>query len=258
MARIHHLLTAFLAVALCAVALESELPQRVSARLGLWPDLMRPQRDVDTVVADLQRLYPTRHADVVMLGDSLTAEADWRELLPGRDVVNRGVAGQTATEILARVGDVRRLRPRVVFVMAGINDLTLGEDPDQVAATYAAVVDGLTSAETTIIMQPVIHVAHDRDSFGLPRFWYNRRNRSISELNERLKTIAAARRLIFLDLNATLAPGGVLPDEMTNDGTHLRARAYLLWADAVEHTILELQSDEQDGRATTQAGSGRT
>ncbi len=97
MTRLSNVLAAVLAVALVAVALESELPQRIAGRLNFWPEVMRPGRDVDTVAADLQRIYPTRHADIVMLGDSLTAEADWRELLPGRDVVNRGVAGRRRT-----------------------------------------------------------------------------------------------------------------------------------------------------------------
>lgn len=258
MARFHCFLTAFLAVALCAVALESELPQRVSARLGLWPDLMRPQRDVDMVAADLQHLYPTQSADIVMLGDSLTAEADWRELLPGRDVVNRGVAGQTAAEILARVDGVRRLRPRVIFVMAGINDLTIGQTPEQVAATYANLIDRLMAAETTIVIQAVLHVAHDRDAVGLPRYWHNRRNVSIAELNQRLRALAAERRLAFVDLNVTMAPGGELSDEMTIDGTHLRAKAYLVWAQAVERALASVQPGADDGRAATQVESGRT
>jgi len=251
MARFHLLLTVFLAALLCVVALESELPQRVSARLGLWPEIMHPQRDIDAVAADLQRLYPTQHADIVMLGDSLTAEAEWRELLPGRDVVNRGVAGQTAAEILARIDDVRRLRPRIVIIMAGINDLSIGQSPVQVAATYAALVDSLAAPETTILVQPVIHVAHDRDAMGLPRFWRNRRNDKIAELNDKIRALAAERRLRFLDVNATLAPTGELSDEMTTDGTHLRAKAYLLWAEAVERAIEGIPSGERDGRTTS-------
>jgi hypothetical protein len=156
MTRLSNALTAVLAVALVAVSLESELPQRIAGRFGFWPEVMRPGRDVDTVAADLQRIYPTRHADIVMLGDSLTAEADWRELLPGRDVVNRGVAGQTTDEVAARADEVLRLSPRVILLMAGTNDLMEGKTPDQIAASYAGVLDrlqgsgaGFTSSTST-------------------------------------------------------------------------------------------------------------
>lgn len=257
MIRLSNILTAVLAVALVAVALESQLPQRVAARLGLWPEMMRPNRDIDTVAAELQQIYPTRHADIVMLGDSLTAEADWQELLPGRDVVNRGVAGQTADEIAARTGDVLRLRPRVVFVMAGTNDLMEGKTPDQVAAAWAQILDRLQGAGI-VVVQPVVHVARDRGAFGLQRFWYNRRNDQIAALNAKLRDLATSRGLRFIDLNAALAPSGVLPDEATNDGTHLRAATYLLWARTIEKTLVDLDSAKDDGQTTTKVESGRT
>lgn len=256
MIRFNHLLTAILAVALCGVALESELPQRVAARLGLWPELMRPGRDVDTVAADLQRLYATTHADIVMLGDSLTAEADWQELLPGRDVVNRGVAGQTTDEIAARADDVLRLRPRVVFVMAGTNDLMEGKTPDQIVHAYAQILDRLQGAGI-VVVQPVVHVAKDRGALGLQRFWYNRRNDQIAALNTKLRDLATKRGLQFVDLNAELAPTGVLPDEATTDGTHLRAASYLLWAAEVERALKAMDAAGDVGRAAAQAGSGR-
>lgn len=239
MTRLSNILSAVLAVALVAVALESELPQRIAGRFAFWPELMRPGRDVDTVAADLQRIYPTQHADIVMLGDSLTAEADWRELLPGRDVVNRGVAGQTTDEVAARADEVLRLSPRVILLMAGTNDLMEGKTPDQIAASYAGILDRLQDSGAAIIVQPVVHVARDRGALGVQRFWYNRRNDKIAELNRRLRDLAAARGLHFLDINAIVAPNGVLADEATSDGTHLRASTYLIWAKAIDDLLAQ-------------------
>lgn len=254
MIRFQHILTAVLAVALCGVALESELPQRLAARFGLWPELMRPGRDVDIVARDLQRTYPTQHADVVMLGDSLTAEVEWAEMLPGRNVVNRGVAGQTVYEIAERVDDVLRLRPQAVFLMAGTNDLMEGREPAEVATDYAALVDRLTAGGPTVVVQAVLHVGRDRNRLGLQRFWYNRRNDKIAEVNDRLREIAAKRGLPFLDLNLILAPGGVLPDAASIDGTHLQADLYPLWANEVDAVLSRMDG----GRATSQAEPGRS
>lgn len=258
MPRISSILAAVLAVALVAVALESELPQRVAARLGLWAEVLHPRRDIDVVSRDLQAAYPTRHADIVMLGDSLTAEADWQELLPGRDVVNRGVAGETTTEIAARADAVLRLNPRVVFVLAGTNDLMIGRSPAEIAASYSAILDGLKTSSATIVVQPVVHVAHDRGPLGLQRFWYNRRNDRISELNRLLRDAAAQRGLRFLDLNTILAPAGELPDNLTIDGTHLRAAAYLLWAAEVERELDAIDAKDGVGQASTKTDPGRT
>src|ERR1700730_17148580 len=42
--------------------------------------------------APLYAAFP-HHADVAMFGDSLVSLADWRALLPGIDVANRGISG---------------------------------------------------------------------------------------------------------------------------------------------------------------------
>ncbi|KGM36143.1 GDSL-type esterase/lipase family protein [Inquilinus limosus] len=237
MIRFSYVFCGVLALALCGVALESQLPQRIAARFGWWPEVMGPARYVDEAAAELQEVYPTRKADIVMLGDSLTAAADWRELLPNWDVVNRGVAGETIREISARVDAVGRLHPRVVFLMAGTNDLMVGQTPNEVAESYRLILDRLQSTGAKVVVQPVLHVAKDRNTVGIQRFWYNRRNDAISDVNARIRAIAEKRGLVFLDLNETIAPDGVLADDLTSDGTHLRAPAYLLWAKAINDVL---------------------
>ncbi|MGO4126566.1 GDSL-type esterase/lipase family protein [Inquilinus sp. YAF38] len=228
------ILALILAALLVAVALESQLPQRVMARF--LPDIafLQPRHRVDPLPVQLSWLYPTAHAEIVMLGDSLTAAPQWNELLPGRDVVNRGASGDTVGQILERVDAVTRLHPRLVFVMVGSNDLGYGTPPAALQQPFRALIDRLRKEGAGIVIQSVLYVADDHAWPDIRRQWDFRRNDQIRILNDGLKALAAETGSGYLDLNAGLAPGGVLPAELTTDGLHLCAAAYMRWAAMVE------------------------
>lgn len=67
---------------------------------------------------------PTDHR-VVFFGDSLTEL--WASRIPGLqadDVINRGISGQTTAQMLVRFkADVLNLKPRVVHLLMGTNDV---------------------------------------------------------------------------------------------------------------------------------------
>ncbi len=59
---------------------------------------------------------------IVFLGDSLSAQCEWRDLFGDRlMILNRGIGGDTSAGVLNRTLDVSRLRPRAVFLMIGTN-----------------------------------------------------------------------------------------------------------------------------------------
>ena len=72
-----------------------------------------------------EKLEPHSAPRVVLLGDSITQ--GWREMVPsfftpGR--IGRGISGQTTPQMLVRMRqDVIALKPRVVHIMAGTNDV---------------------------------------------------------------------------------------------------------------------------------------
>ena len=67
--------------------------------------------------------FPT--APIVMLGDSLTEAAPWDELTGCRQIANRGIGGDTTARVLSRLDEVLSMRPRAVFLMVGVNDISL-------------------------------------------------------------------------------------------------------------------------------------
>ncbi len=65
---------------------------------------------------------PKSESDIIMLGDSITDEGEWTELL-GLNVKNRGISGDTIERILHRLDTILESKPKQVFLMIGINDL---------------------------------------------------------------------------------------------------------------------------------------
>jgi GDSL-like Lipase/Acylhydrolase family len=162
------------------------------------------------------------YADVVMLGDSLTEGADWRAILPGIDVTNQGIVGDTMVGLLLRLDLAERTDPRVVALMIGLNDLLSHQPVDEVYARYAKAIAELASPRRCIIVQSTLLTRRDAAL-----------NAAISDLDQRLAQACADGKCSFVDLNAVLGPEGELAADATVDGIHLTARGYTLWRDAL-------------------------
>ena len=72
-------------------------------------------------------------ARVVFFGDSITdnwSKPDYGGFFPGKPYVNRGIGGQTTAQMLLRFrADVIELRPKVVVILAGTNDIAGNAGP---------------------------------------------------------------------------------------------------------------------------------
>src|SRR5210317_515488 len=85
---------------------------------------------------DADAAYQPKIIRIVMLGDSITAFVNWRDLLSRYDVANRGVGGDTTKGIINRLSDIYKLDPEICFIMVGINDLDQGLSVSKVFMNY--------------------------------------------------------------------------------------------------------------------------
>jgi lysophospholipase L1-like esterase len=170
-----------------------------------------------------------RTADVVMLGDSLTDGAEWREMFPQLVILNRGIDSDTTQGVLARVDDILAVRPRTAFVMIGINDFAETQRPvGAVFANYRSIVSRLDQAGVKVFVQSTLPCNEAKAAWkSCPSI-----NAKVSQLNGRLATLASAR-VNFIDLTPALAGHGGLRSEFTDDGVHLNGPGYRQWRDAI-------------------------
>lgn len=170
--------------------------------------------------------------DVVMYGDSITAEGNWDSLFPGVDIVNSGMSGNTTSGLIKSLKvKVLNYEPNVCFLEGGINDILDGIATERTIRNYSTLVDSLTTHEITPILQSVILTTDSS------------LNTRVDTLNNALKAIAIKKKLIFLDLNEKLAQRGFLKAEFSRDSfIHLNKTAYPVWAEIIRTNIPEFNA----------------
>ena len=167
----------------------------------------------------------THQPQVVMIGDSLTDGAEWAEMFPQQDIVNRGIDSDTTEGVLARLDDILSVKPRQAFVMIGINDFA--DAHRQVAAVFASyrsIVTRLDQGGVEVTVQSTLPCNVAKAAWKSCAAL----NPRIRQLNTRLASLASAR-VRFVDLWPLLAANGELNSDYTYDGVHLNGEGYRQW-----------------------------
>lgn len=203
----------------------------LTAELFALPDSTYYQGALDhRIQVGLYSVYKTGHAGVVMLGNSLTHGVNWNELLGRSDIAERGIPGDGVRDYLNRMEFIYRLKPRVCFIMGGVNDLYTGYPPELIAANFIKVIEALKEKDITPIIQSTLYVS---SKYLLA----SKKNQEITLLNNLLKSYAEKKGVLFIDLNSKMSRGGFLRSELTFDGLHLNAEGYVIWRDEIAPVI---------------------
>jgi lysophospholipase L1-like esterase len=169
---------------------------------------------------------------VVFAGDSLTQGCEWGEFYPG--ALNRGIGGDTSAGLLKRIDTLTELKPRVVFLMIGSNDLfNLGLTPPQTLANIQAIVAGVrrSSPSTPIYLES-----------NTPT-WSVRLNAHSRAVNDGLRAMADGKTIFYVDLYSALLKGEVLNPGFTSDGGHLNGDGYMVWKHLIDPYVQRFLAD---------------
>jgi lysophospholipase L1-like esterase len=170
-----------------------------------------------------------RHADVVMIGDSLTDGAEWREMFPERSIVNRGIDDDTTEGVLARLDQVVAMKPRLVFVMIGVNDFANDRlSVETVFGNYRTIVARLSQEGAKVFVQSTLPCNEAKGAWKSCASI----NGKIRQLNARLATLASDK-VAYVDLTPVLVGEHGLKAEFTYDGVHLTGEGYRQWHDTI-------------------------
>lgn len=174
---------------------------------------------------------------VVFLGDSITefwGHAD--PALFSDAVVDRGISGQTTSQILLRFySDVVTLHPAVVHLIAGTNDVAQNEGPISDADILNNIRAMIVLAKANHIkvvlgsIPPMVKVAMRPNLQPAPR---------IVALNDSLKRMAAEQHIVFVNYYDVLTnSAGGMRAELSNDGVHPNRDGYAAMRPLVERAI---------------------
>lgn len=183
---------------------------------------------------------PANENRVVFLGDDITEM--WGQgkakFFPGKPYLNRGVAHQTTPQMLVRFRqDVIELKPKVVIIQAGTNDL----------AGYAGPITEAMAGENFKSMTELAKVHGIRvilasltpvcDCFQ--KLTARRPVGKILGMNGWLKRYAKESGAIYLDYYSALVEGRAMKQELTVDGLLPNDAGYDRMAPLAEKAIAE-------------------
>jgi lysophospholipase L1-like esterase len=177
---------------------------------------------------------------VVFFGDSITDGWKIEESFPGKPYVNRGIGGQTTSQMLVRFRqDVVSLQPKVVVILAGTNDIAGNSGPiaDQdIEANYSDIAELAKANNIRVIFSSVLPVNDYTER--AKEFFAQRPTERILSLNRWLKDYCDTNRLIYLDYyGAVVDEKGMLKRELADDGLHPNKAGYAVMAPLAEKAI---------------------
>lgn len=183
---------------------------------------------------------------VVFMGDSITE--GWSDAYPeffeGKPYINRGISGQVTAQMLVRFRqDVLNLRPRVVFILAGTNDIALNQGSISLEA-IAGQIESMAELSWANGIEPVICSV-------LPASHYPWREgpdpaTDIPRLNAMLRAYAERIGFRYLDYFAAMDDGSNgLQADLTTDAVHLSRQGYERMSTLAEGLIQDIREGRQ-------------
>jgi lysophospholipase L1-like esterase len=168
---------------------------------------------------------------IVFFGDSITDKWNLERSFPGKKYMNRGIGGQTTSQMLVRFRqDVINLQPAVIVILAGTNDIAGNSGPirmEDIKANLANMAELARAHNIRVIFSTVMPV-HNYTPESL-RFFSQRPMEKIRELNGWLKDYCAATGCTYLDyFSSLLDENGLLKKDLSADGLHPNAAGYAI------------------------------
>ncbi len=170
---------------------------------------------------------------LALVGDSRAASWPLPANLTNHRFMNRAVSDQTTVQILGRLeADVLSLKPDIVVLQAGINDLKaiplFPERRDEIVRdckkNLESIVSKCLEQQIRVVVTTVFPVGEP--SLGRRPFWSSDVAIAVQDVNAFLLSLDMTN-VVMLDSHALLSEkGGLLGDEYAIDTLHINAHGY--------------------------------
>lgn len=185
----------------------------------------------DKIIADLkiQNLFYkmnnsiNTNEKIFMIGNSITASADWPDLLSNINTVNMGSPGITTLDAVMNVEKLLPENPKSAFIMLGVNDIKVKVPWEVAYQNFYNLIYTIKSfsPKTEIFIISVLPTNYL--NFNI----YDIDNSEIVKLNQSLKNMSSKYNLNFINCHDDfLNENGDLDENLTYDGLHLNQIGY--------------------------------
>jgi len=221
----------YLSLALAVIASNADAQPTDQQLRTDWANLAK-YRD------DNARLSPPASNEnrVVFMGNSITEGWHLATMFPGKPYVNRGISGQTTPQMLVRFRpDVVALKPKVVVILAGTNDIAGNTGPstiEMIEDNIASMAEIAKANGIKVVLSSILPVYDYPWKPGLqpaPK---------IIAINKWMKDYAAKHGHVYLDYHSATSDsrGGMRP-ELASDGVHPTEAGYRVMTPLAEAAI---------------------
>ena len=162
----------------------------------------------------------------LFLGDSITYRYDLDKYFPNIPIVNSGIDGNTASDILKNMEKrVYQYNPTVIFLLIGTNQLDGKQTDDEIVGEIQEIVEQIHDNRpyASIYIESIYPVNSNIKNNDVK--W--RTNSRIMDINAKLKDYSMTHNVFYIDIYSSLIDDdGNLKKEYTLDGLHLSENGY--------------------------------
>ena len=220
----------------------------------------KSELDVPNHTPDQKQFYFKRCAEfdkaqigydkIVFLGDSITeGGGDWNNYFGAKNIVNRGISGDTTLGVLTRLHEIWFYNPISLFLLIGINDIFSTDSPNRKNVTPLSVSNNIIaiaeiiykrSPNTQVYIQTTLPINNKlyKKLTGTFPFHEMPLSDQINQINTRLKKNESQNHYTVIDLHDIfLDSHGSLSKKYTSDGVHLNEEGYHKWSNFIKNYI---------------------
>lgn len=203
-----------------------------------WANLKRYEKE-----NDLLATLAINEKRVVFMGNSITE--GWLRVHPsffeGKPYIERGISGQTTPQMLLRFRqDVVNLKPSIVVILAGINDIAQNTGPitlEETAGNIFSMAELAKAHGIKVIMCTVLPASDFSWKPGMNP------GPKVVELNALLSSYAKDHNIPFVDYYTPMVNNSLgLKKELGEDGVHPNEKGYAIMEPLVEKAITNLSN----------------
>jgi beta-glucosidase len=189
--------------------------------------------------------------ELVFLGDSITqawndtGTPTWERFYVPRNVLNLGIGGDRTEHVLWRLdnGEVDDLKPKVVVLMIGTNNIGRNSDREVVKGVTAVVERLRAKLPGAKVLLLGIFPRGENVDRALKEAPVDAR---VSKINAALAKLDDDKTVEYLDIgNVLLNEKGQVTRSIMPDHLHLNRKGYRTWADAMEPTLWKLMEGKR-------------
>ncbi|MBS1508732.1 MAG: sialate O-acetylesterase [Bacteroidetes bacterium] len=182
----------------------------------------------------LFKAEPIKSGRIIMVGNSITEGGDWKKLFQDSTVINRGISGDVTFGVLNRLQEIIDRKPRKIFLLIGINDLSRNTPDEVIQENIFNIVTKLKSRlpKTTVYLQSILPT---NESFKNLNKNFVGKGEHITTINAQLKKYATKLKYNYIDLHSRFVDSeGRMEAKYSGDGLHLNAAGYAHWIEILK------------------------